>query len=137
MRRIFFILSIIMFVPLSGIYAQTWGSGNSGSLSSGNAGEVSWETQTIDLGKLKQGVPEHAVFKMKNTGGKPVLIVKAKGTCGCTDIKYSNAPVLPGQTIDVTVEYDAVDYGEFNKTITITLNIETAPQKLHLKGVVK
>ncbi|MFM6925489.1 MAG: DUF1573 domain-containing protein, partial [Ferruginibacter sp.] len=43
-----------------------------------------FESETIDLGKVKQGVPATATFVVKNVGTEPLIIEQANPTCGCT-----------------------------------------------------
>ncbi len=116
------------------VFAQ-WG-GNNATLSTGKDADVIWEQKIIDLGTIKQYHPTQATYKFKNTGGKPIIITNAKGSCGCTDIDYPKKPVLPGQTAEIIVTYDAELLGVFNKTVTLTMNIEKSSQVLHLKGTV-
>lgn len=130
------IILLFAFVSLSAgsIFAQ-WGN-TKGTLSSGKDAEVVWETMNIDLGKIKQYNPTEAVFKFTNKGGKPIIITNAKGSCGCTEIEYSKRPVLPGKSTEIIATFDAEDLGVFNKTVTLTMNIEQSSQVLHLKGTI-
>jgi hypothetical protein len=125
---------IILLFPATTMFAQ-WGNGNN-TLSSGKDADVQWEKSIIDLGTIKQYHPAQAIFSFKNIGGKPVIITSAKGSCGCTDIDYSKKPVLPGEITSIIVTYDAEMPGVFNKTVTLTMNIEKSSQILHLKGTV-
>ncbi|MCF6364743.1 MAG: DUF1573 domain-containing protein [Bacteroidales bacterium] len=133
MKKVILLFAFTVFASGS-IFAQ-WGT-NSGTLSSGKDAEVVWETMNVDLGEIKQYNPTEAVFKFTNKGGKPIIITNAKGSCGCTDIEYSKKPILPGQSTEIIATYDAEDLGVFNKTVTLTMNIEKSSQVLHLKGTV-
>ncbi len=131
-KQIFLFLSLLISIPS---FAQ-WGNENTGTLSSGKDAQIQWEKKIIDLGKIKQFNPKETTFSFKNTGGKPIVITNAKGSCGCTDIEYPKSPILPGKDAIVLVTYDAEMLGVFNKTITLTMNIENSTQVLHLKGTV-
>ncbi len=133
MKRLI-LIAIFSFISFNYMSAQ-WGPSN-GSLSSGKEAEIKWETTLIDLGNVKQYNPAEAVFTLTNTGGKPIIITSAKGSCGCTEIEFSKQPVMPGKTTEIKVIFDAEDIGVFNKTITLTMNIEKGNQVLHLKGTV-
>ncbi len=128
------LLLISIFLISYSAHAQ-WG-GNTATLSTGKDADVKWEKSVIDIGTIKQYHPTQAVFKFKNTGGKPIIITNAKGSCGCTDIDYPKKPILPGETTEIIVTYDAELLGVFNKTVTLTMNIEKSSQVLHLKGIV-
>lgn len=133
MKQISLVILIILFSGISA-FAQ-WGGKNS-TLSSGKDANVQWEKSIIDIGTIKQYNPTQAIFKFKNIGGKPIIITNAKGSCGCTDIDYPKKPILPGETTEIIVTYDAEITGVFNKTVTLTMNIEKSSQVLHLKGTV-
>jgi len=134
MNKIFSLTFIFILFTHIGLFAQ-WNE-NNGTLSTGKEADVKWEKPIIDIGNIKQYNPTQAVFKFKNTGGKPIIITNAKGSCGCTDIDYPQKPILPGQTAEIIVTYDAELPGVFNKTVTLTMNIEKSSQILHLKGTV-
>ncbi|MCF6184858.1 MAG: DUF1573 domain-containing protein [Bacteroidales bacterium] len=134
-RKLLLTFFVIMLSGIS-LFAQWGGNNNNSTLSSGKDADVKWEKKIIDLGTIKQYHPAEAVFKFTNIGGKPIIITNAKGSCGCTDIDYPKKPVLPGETTEIVVTYDAELLGVFNKTVTLTMNIEKSSQILHLKGTV-
>ena len=92
-----------------------------------------------EFGNVRQdaGSVTH-VFEFTNTGDKPLVIVDAKASCGCTQPKYPMEPVKPGQKGSIKVTFlPKSQSGEFNKTIKVRTN---APQSkkitLRIKGVV-
>ncbi len=133
MKKILIVFALVV-LSSGNIFAQ-WGNTN-GTLSSGNEGEVKWKSTLVDFGEIKQYNPKEAVFIFTNNGGKPIIITNAKGSCGCTEIEYSKKPVLPGKSTEIIATFDAEDLGVFNKTVTLTMNIEKSSQVLHLKGTV-
>lgn len=134
MKNIIFILFFSIAFSVNAF--SQWDTNNKGTLSSGKDAEVAWEKKVIDLGEIKQYNPKDVVFKFTNKGGKPIIITNAKGSCGCTEIDYSKKPILPGKSAEVIVTYDAETLGVFNKTVTLTMNIEKSKQVLHIKGTV-
>lgn len=129
------IIGIILCLSYGYGFGQ-WGNNNSGSLSTGKDGDIKWEMTVIDIGDIKQYNPQDVTYKFTNTGGKPIIITGAKGSCGCTEIEYPKKPILPGETASIVVTYDAETLGVFNKSITLTMNIEKSSQVLQLKGTV-
>ena len=127
----------LIFVLISIFALQNAFSQGNGSLSTGKEASVVWDKKTHEFGTLKQGEPQTAVFKMTNKGGKPIIITNAEGSCGCTNIEYPKQPIKPGETISIKAIYDAEELGEFNKTVTLTMNIEDSRQILYIKGQVK
>ena len=76
-------------------------------------------TETIDLGKIKQGVPATATFIVTNVGKEPLIIEQANPTCGCTIGDYTKAPIAPGKTGTITATYNAASASHFTKTLTV------------------
>ncbi len=141
MKSIILIITAVLF-SFSASAQGGWGTGSysnnasSATLSNGTANAVEWEEQSIDLGEIKQYHQAEVVFKMKNTGGKTVMILDAKKSCGCTDVEYPRKPILPGKTIKVKVTYDAEELGVFQKDITLTMSDGTPKQVIHFQGEV-
>ncbi len=109
---------------------------NSPVLSKGIWANVQWDKKVCNLGDVIHKVPVTAVFTLKNTGGKPILINRVKGSCGCTKIDYSHKPLLPGKSTKIEATYNAANLGNFTKTVRVFLNDEKAVHTLTLKGVV-
>ncbi len=78
---------------------------------------MTFEATTIDYGVIEQGSDRVRIFKFENTGTEPLIITKAKGSCGCTVPTYPKEPVLPGETGEIKVEYDTNRVGPFTKTV--------------------
>jgi hypothetical protein len=52
-------------------------------------------SETIDLGKIKQGMPTTATFVVTNIGTEPLIIEQASPTCGCTIGDYIKISYCP------------------------------------------
>jgi len=76
-------------------------------------------TETIDLGKVKQGVPATAKFMVSNIGKDPLIIEQANPTCGCTISNYTKEPIAPGKTGEINATYNAAGVSHFEKTLTV------------------
>lgn len=76
-------------------------------------------SETIDLGKVKQGVPATATFVVTNVGTEPLIIEQANPTCGCTMGDYTKAPIAPGKTGTITATYNAAAANHFDKHLTV------------------
>jgi hypothetical protein len=130
------ILSALLLLISFAYSSAQWSNTNTGKLSNGKEAQIKWENMVIDVGEIKQYSPYDVSFTFTNTGGNPIIITNAQGSCGCTQIDYSKKPVLPGETSTILATYDAANLGVFDKTVTITMNIEQSAQILHLKGTV-
>jgi hypothetical protein len=98
---------------------------------------IDWVASTHDFGKIKQGVPASFEFKFTNKGKAPLVITNAQPSCGCTTPSWTHEPVMPGGEGHVKATYNAANPGAFDKTITVTANIEGGVVVLHIKGEVE
>lgn len=76
-------------------------------------------SETIDLGKIKQGVPVTATFVVTNIGTEPLIIEQANPTCGCTIGDYTKSPIPVGKTGTITATYNAAAANHFDKHLTV------------------
>lgn len=101
-----------------------------------NAPVAKWDKMVNDFGDIAQGNPKTAEFTLSNSGKEPLIISSARASCGCTNLKYSQEPILPGKTSVVSATYNAAAPGVFTKTITVTTNADPNPVVLQIKGTV-
>jgi hypothetical protein len=76
-------------------------------------------------------------FKFTNKGKAPLVIANAQPSCGCTTPSWTRDPVMPGGDGHVKATYNASNPGAFDKTITVSANIEGGVVVLHIKGEVE
>ncbi|MEO1258140.1 MAG: DUF1573 domain-containing protein [Bacteroidota bacterium] len=95
-----------------------------------------FEQTEVDYGTIEQGSDPLRVFKFTNNGDEPLIISKAKGSCGCTVPKYPQEPILPGETAEIEVRYDTNRIGPFQKSVTLTTNESNPTHQLKIKGKV-
>ena len=98
--------------------------------------EFKFEKETHDFGKIAQGKPVSVEFKFTNTGNEPLIITNIESVCGCTVPKYTNTPILKGQTGTSTVTYNAAALALFSKGLTIRSNAKTPIKVIYIKGEV-
>ena len=101
-----------------------------------NAPIIKFETELIDLGTFMQydDPSSKCEFIFTNTGKEPLIISKAKGSCGCTVPNWPKEPIMSGESGVIQVNYDEKRVGSFNKSITITSNAKNSPQIVKVKG---
>lgn len=90
-----------------------------------------------DFGTIPLNEKREYVFKLVNTGNKPLVVYDVTTSCGCTKAEYGKEPVRPGETLDLKVIYNAEDKGRFRKNLTVYCNVEESPLKLTVWGVVE
>jgi hypothetical protein len=101
-----------------------------------NAPVAKWDKMVNDFGEIAFNIPKSAEFTLTNAGKEPLIISSARASCGCTNLKYSQEPILPGKTSIVSATYNAASPGIFTKTVTVTTNADPNPVVLQIKGTV-
>ena len=90
-----------------------------------------------DFGTIPLNEKREHVFKLVNTGNKPLVVYDVTTSCGCTKAEYGKEPVRPGDTLDLKVIYNAEDKGLFRKSLRVYCNVEESPLKLTVVGTVE
>lgn len=99
-------------------------------------GVLSFETESLDLGSIKQNQPATTAFTFKNTGDAPIVISKVKATCGCTVANFPEEAIMPGESAKIEVSYNAKKVGKFTKAVTVISNASEPNLVLKIKGEV-
>jgi hypothetical protein len=102
------LLSIAVFVCSTAVFAQKK-----------IADVAKFASETIDFGKIKQGVPQKGTFTVTNISKEPLIIEQANPTCGCTISDYTKEPIAPGKTGVINATYNAAAMGHFDKHLTV------------------
>lgn len=97
---------------------------------------VKFESETIDLGKIKQDVPATATFTVTNISKEPLIIEQANPTCGCTIGNYTKEPIAPGKTGIITATYNAKNLAAFEKHMTVKFAGVDEVKSITIKGEV-
>jgi len=93
-----------------------------------------------DFGSIPKETAVSTIFKIKNTGDKPLIINDAKASCGCTVPRKPEEPIMPGETgeLEVTFKSNPSQAGSpMNKSVTITANIPGSQKVVTIKGQVE
>ena len=98
---------------------------------------VSMDQSEKNFGNIPLNEKREHVFKLVNTGNKPLVVYDVVTSCGCTKAEYSKEPVRPGDALDLKVIYDAEDKGRFRKSLRVYCNVEDSPLNLTVLGMVE
>lgn len=129
MKKFFLSLAMVAFAAFAG-YAQE------GKAVTGGP-EITVDKDVHDYGTIKKGANGTCEFNITNTGSEPLIISRAKGSCGCTVPDWPKEPILPGESAVMTVRYDTKRVGAINKSVTITSNATNKPTTVvRIKGKV-
>ncbi|HEX4956707.1 MAG TPA: DUF1573 domain-containing protein [Lacibacter sp.] len=78
-----------------------------------------FNSETVDMGKLKLNNPVTATFTVTNIGKEDLVIENVTPGCGCTKSDYTKEPIKPGKTGTITATYNAAAVGKFTKTVSV------------------
>ena len=75
------------------------------------------------MGKIKEGQTPEISWKFKNVGDKPLVIVNAAGTCGCTVAEKPEQPIPPGEEGIIKAKFSSQGrVGNNDKQVVVTTN---------------
>ncbi|MEO7991541.1 MAG: DUF1573 domain-containing protein [Chryseolinea sp.] len=99
---------------------------------------IQFREETFDFGSVKEeaGAVTHE-FMFTNTGSRPVKILTVQPSCGCTTPSWSKEPVGVGKTGFIQASFNPKGRpGYFNKSLTVTTDLDGNPIVLQIKGQV-
>lgn len=114
---------LILLIPSLSLIAQ-------------EARRIVFDQETFDFGTISDaGGPATHRFNFTNQSDRPVKILAVRASCGCTTPGWSNEPIPPGKTGFVKASYDPKGRpGHFNKSLTVTTDLDSSPIVLYIKG---
>lgn len=128
MKKVFLTIKIILFTII--VYGQSELKEDS------NYPIITFKSEIIDYGTITQGADGVREFKFTNTGNEPLIISKAKRSCGCTIPSFPKEPIKPGESSVIKVKYDTKRIGMINKSVIIVSNAKRNQITLRIKGKV-
>lgn len=103
---------------------------------SGKFPVIAFEESQFDFGTIDQNTAVEHVFKFKNTGEAPLMIVNAKSSCGCTVPEWTKEAIAPGAEGQLLVKFNGSGQNQVSKTVTITTNTKEGTETLTIKAFV-
>ena len=109
-----------------------------GEIDTAKAPRMVFDSTTIDMGRVSQGVLVERTYRFRNTGSTALLIADVRGSCGCTVSRsWPRDPVPPGASGAIDVSFDSEGReGLQEKTITVVANTRPSTTVLMLRGEV-
>lgn len=103
------------------------------------------ETTTVHIidtaynfGEVTDGEKVEYNYRFQNTGSKPLVIITAGASCGCTVPQKPEKPILPGEMGFIKIVFDSKGrVGNAYKTITVKSNAVPDFPQLVLTGDVR
>ena len=99
---------------------------------------MTFDKMVHDFGSIKEGDKVTTVFNFTNTGNEDLIIVDARGSCGCTVPQYpKNTAIAPGESGEITVSFDSSNKpGNQQKSVTLSANKASGREMLRIKSLV-
>ena len=101
-----------------------------------HAQKIAVEKATVDCGNVGYSMPVTAEFKLRNKGGRKLVLTDVRPGCGCTLAEYPKGEIAGGENFTIRLTYDARQLGHFDKSVRIVCNGSKEPLFLNMKGVV-
>lgn len=101
------------------------------------AGKVEFDRTVVDFGDISlEDGPQSCSYTVTNISDKPMVIYTVANSCGCTDVKWTREPILPGKKGQISAVYSN-DEGPypFDKTLTVHFSDMSKPVVLRFRGV--
>ena len=99
---------------------------------------VVWLEDRHDFGIFnEEDGNQTCIMRFVNNSDKPVAIISARASCGCTQPEYSKEAFAPGDTAEIKITYiPAGRPGRFEKIITVLTTDSQSKHRLTIKGLV-
>ena len=114
-------------------------SSSSSMTSSSESPVMSFDKTLHDFGTIQEGETVETVFTFTNSGKSDLIIVDARGSCGCTVPEYpKNTPIPPGESGKIRVSFDSSNKPNMQqKTVTISANTDSGRETIRIKALVQ
>jgi len=97
---------------------------------------IEWKSTSIDLGKVSINETKELTFEFKNRSNESIRILEAKGSCGCTNVKFPTDEIKAGATASITANFKSAKPGTFKKNIKILTSASEEYTYLYFNGEV-
>ena len=107
-------------------------------VSSAEAPVMTFDKLSHDFGTINEGEVVETVFTLTNTGSSDLVILNARGSCGCTVPNYpKDTPIAPGDSAEVTVKFDSNNKPNANnRSVTFTTNTAKGREVIQIRTFV-
>ena len=100
---------------------------------------MSFDKMSHDYGKVLADTDNKTIFRVTNTGKKPLVIEKVSASCGCTTPSKPDKPIPPGKSDEIVVVFHPKEtqLGQQNKTVTVIANTDPKMEVLSISAMVE
>lgn len=98
-----------------------------------NGAQITFQESTHEFGDIFQGERVTHTFTYENTGNEPLILSDVRTTCGCTATNWDREPLAPGETAEITVNFNSAGkMGMQNKVVTILSNAVNSSERIKI-----
>lgn len=95
-------------------------------------------SDTLRLGRMRQGEKVVKRLRIENGCGKPLVIVRHSTTCGCVVPEYERRPIPADGSTDIVFTFDSQgEYGWQMKLLDFYLSSSARPLKIYVEAEVE
>jgi hypothetical protein len=106
-------------------------------MDSNQLARITYDNPEFDFGRANEGAVITHVFKFTNTGKVPLVIQKARSSCGCTVPEWPEGAIPPGGRGEIFAKFNTTGKLEDqHKQIYVTANTYPNETRVHIKGYV-
>ncbi len=104
-----------------------------------NMTTMSFDKMSHDYGIVPADSDNKTIFRVTNTGKKPLIIEKVSASCGCTTPSKPEKPIAPGKSDEIVVVFHPkeMQLGQQNKTVTVMANTDPKMEVLSISAMVE
>lgn len=100
--------------------------------------KITFQEASHEFGDIFQGDRVTHTFTYENTGTDPLIISDVRTTCGCTATNWDREPLAPGETANITVNFNSTGkMGMQNKVVTILSNATNSSERIKITANVQ
>ncbi len=99
--------------------------------------KITFDKTEHDFGTINEGDIVETIFAFTNTGKSELIILSAKGSCGCTVPEWPKEPILPGEKGEIKVKFNSDRKpNKQQKQVTLATNTDAGKEILIIKAQV-
>lgn len=98
-----------------------------------NGAKITFAESSYDFGDITQGDRVTYTFTYENSGNEPLILSDVRTTCGCTATNWDREPLAPGESAEITVNFNSRGkMGMQNKVVTILSNAVNSSERIKI-----
>lgn len=97
---------------------------------------VSLSDTLIDFGNVKLGKTYTKTIRIKNNSAQTLPLADIKADCSCTQIEWSQKPMLAGEEAEIKIIYKPTNTGKATKEVLLMSSVNKVLAKINIEAMV-